>query len=75
MTDRHAAYIVVLDDDIRDDEAEPTLIALRMISGVASVEPIIPDYSFVVARSRRDSEWRAALAELAIRGPASGRTE
>jgi hypothetical protein len=70
MTDRHAAYIVVLEDDIRDDDAgESVLIALRMIKGVASVEPVIADYPFAVARTRRDSAWRDALYELARQGP------
>jgi hypothetical protein len=70
MTDRHAAYIVVLEDDIRDDDAgESVLIALRMVKGVASVEPVVADYSFAVARTRRDSAWRDALYELARQGP------
>jgi hypothetical protein len=69
MTDRHAAYIVVLGSDIRDDDAEPVLTALRMVKGVASVEPVIADYPFAVARTRRDSAWRDALYGLARQGP------
>jgi hypothetical protein len=69
MTDRHTAYIVVLEHDIRDDDAEPVLTALRMVKGVASVEPVIADYPFAVARTRRDSAWRDALYELARQGP------
>jgi hypothetical protein len=65
MTSRHAAYIVVLRDDIREDLAEPTLTALRMVSGVASVEPVVSDYAFVVARTRRDAQWADALAQMA----------
>jgi hypothetical protein len=72
MTDRHAAYIVVLRDDIRDDESAPTLTALRMIHGVASVEPVVSDYTFAVAQTRRDNAWRNALAELAANGPPAG---
>jgi hypothetical protein len=40
-----------------------------MVKGVASVEPVIADYPFAVARTRRDSAWRDALYELARRGP------
>lgn len=43
MTDRHAGYIVVLDKDIREDDAEATLTALRRVRGVISIEPIIVD--------------------------------
>jgi hypothetical protein len=69
MTDRHVAYIVVLEDDIRDDCAEPTLNALRMIHGVRSVEPVLNSYEFAVARARRDRAWEEALLELARHGP------
>lgn len=41
MTDRHSGYVVVLDHDMREDDAEATLNALRMVKGVLSVEPII----------------------------------
>ena len=43
MTDRHNGYIVVLKEDIREDDAKNTLIALSMIEGVMKVEPIIND--------------------------------
>lgn len=69
MTDRHAAYIVILEDDIREDDAEPVLTALRMIHGVASVEPVVSGYPFAVARSRRDDLWRNALSKLVVEGP------
>lgn len=51
MTDRHAAYIVVLAEDIREDDAEHVLNALRMVSGVVSVEPVVCR-SAAVGRSR-----------------------
>jgi hypothetical protein len=69
MTGRHAAYIVVLRDDIRDDEAGPTLTALRMIHGVASVEPVLFTYEMHIAWQRLDRKWREALIRLAGEGP------
>lgn len=39
MTDRYNAFIVVLERDIREDDADATLTALRRIKGVLSVEP------------------------------------
>jgi len=41
MTDRHSGYVVVLEEDLRSDDAEATLTALRMTKGVLTVEPII----------------------------------
>jgi hypothetical protein len=69
MTDRHAGYLVVLAEDIREDCAEPILTALRMISGVASVTPVPADYEQVIARTRRDDLWREALQNLLRDGP------
>lgn len=70
MTDRHAGYLVVLSEDIReDDAAESILVALRMIKGVRSVTPVIAGYEQVIARERRDGKWRDALYDLAKNGP------
>jgi hypothetical protein len=69
VTDRHAGYLVVLTGDIREDDAEATLTALRMIKGVISVTPVIADYGQVIARKRRDSRWQDALRNLARNGP------
>jgi hypothetical protein len=66
MTDRHAAYIVVLRDDIREDSplAEELQHTMRMLRGVASVEPVIAEYEITIARSRADSEWRERICNL-----------
>lgn len=72
MTDRHAAYIVVLEDDIREPVDEYVLNALRMVKGVLSVEPVIASYEQHVARERRDGKWRDALRKLAADGPGDG---
>lgn len=56
MTDRHAGYVVTLEEPIREDTAEKTLSAIRQIKGVLSVEPIINDGDLevkeMIARSR-----------------------
>jgi hypothetical protein len=69
MTDRHAAYIVVLREDIRADDAQAVMTALRMVSGVISVEPVLASQDQVIARERRDRERTRALARLARTGP------
>ena len=52
MTDRHAGYIVTLKTDMRKDDAESTLSALRMIRGVASVKPLVSEWQTQIAEER-----------------------
>jgi len=49
MTDRHRGYIVTLEKDIREDDAEDTITALRSIRGVASVQPVVADHGAIMA--------------------------
>lgn len=37
MTDRHVAYTVILDQEIREDDAEAIVTALKMVKGVIRV--------------------------------------
>ena len=64
MTTRHSGYQIILDDDIREDDAEAVINALLMIKGVVKVIPIEAEYRDVMARTRRDSEWRQKLLDL-----------
>ena len=63
MTDRHAGYIVVLDTDLREDDAEPVLAALRMVKGVLSVEPLTSGWEVHVAEDRVRFELGKAVQE------------
>lgn len=64
MTDRHTGYIVTLAKDIREDDAEATLTALRQVKGVLSVDPIIDEgmavYNGTMRERRRvlDLLWK-----------------
>lgn len=69
MTDRHSAYIVTLDKDLRADDAEKILDALEMIKGVVSVEPVVADVIAHVAEQRVNWMWREALLNFADMGP------
>ncbi len=65
MTDRHAGYVVTLAGDIREDQVEPILNALRMISGVVAVTPVVSDpITQQIAATRRDAAWVQALTHL-----------
>jgi len=52
MTDRINAFVVVLENDLRADEADETVIALRQIKGVLSVEAHVGGINDVIAESR-----------------------
>ena len=60
MTDRHAGYIVTLEQDVREDDAEAIINALRMVRGVESVDPVVSDHRNHIGeeRARRDIERR-----------------
>jgi hypothetical protein len=64
MTDRHAGYVVVLKDDIREDDAEHVINALRMVKGVLNVEPIVSDLELYIAERRAAEVWRTKLREM-----------
>ena len=64
MIDRHVGYIVTLEQAVREDDAERGILnAIRMVKGVASVEPVIdsPATQIAEARARNqliDKLWR-----------------
>lgn len=64
MTDRHRGYVVVLHKDIREDDAEATLNALRMVKGVLSVDPVTKDPGSYITETRVRSEMREHLFDL-----------
>lgn len=61
MTDRHAAYIVTLDEDIREDDAEAIINALRMVKHVIGVEPVVASFEQRIAERRVSDEWRKRI--------------
>ena len=68
MTDRINSFIVVLESDIRDDDAQPTIDAIRQIRGVLSVEPNVSDAMAFIAESRARRElgtkiWKVLYPE------------
>jgi len=56
MTDRINAMIVVLEEDIRSDDVESLVNAIRHLRGVANVKPHVASYEDVIARERVRSE-------------------
>ncbi|MGS2645878.1 hypothetical protein [Streptosporangium sp. G12] len=65
MTDRHAGYIVTLAEDVREDDAEAILSALRMVKGVISVEPVVASpVDMQIASQRAHQKWRGKILDL-----------
>lgn len=56
MTDRYNYLTVVLEQDIRSDDAEPLIQAISMLRGVVKVEPHVanPDNYMAEERARRE---------------------
>jgi hypothetical protein len=68
VTERHAGYIVSLDESVRDEDAEQIITALRQIRGVVSVRPVVEDVQAHIgqerARAELSSRITAALHEI-----------
>ena len=65
MTDRINAFTVILDTDMRDDDAEVVLNAISMVKGVLRVEPHIADINAHVAAARIGNKVNERLYALA----------
>lgn len=61
MSDRINSVTVVLNREIREDDCEPLLIAIRMIKGVLRVTPNIADSSEYMAIERAKEDLRHKL--------------
>lgn len=64
MTDRYHAFTVVLEEDIRCDDGEPILNALRQIRGVISVKPHVTGVADHDARERVRHEFAKKLWDV-----------
>lgn len=56
MTDRYKGFVVTLTDDMRDDDAQHVIDAIKMIKHVANVEPMVSDMADYLARERARRE-------------------
>jgi hypothetical protein len=61
MTDRYNYLTVALEQDIRDDDAEHLIGAIRMLRGVLAVEPNVASGADWLAEERVRQEYRQKL--------------
>jgi hypothetical protein len=64
MTDRFHSLTVVLEADIRDDDAAPLMNAIRQLRGVLSVAGNVADFQTHMAEERARNELRSALLDV-----------
>lgn len=64
MTDRIHALTVVLERDIRDDDIQPVIEAIKMVRCVADVKPHVADHVLYTAESRAHQEFAELMYKL-----------
>jgi len=61
MTDRYHTLSVVLEHDIREDDAEPLIAAIRQMRGVLSVTGVVANAESHMAHERARHELGSKL--------------
>lgn len=64
MTTTHAGYVVVLDANMREDDAQATIAALQQIKGVIDVKPLVGGGEQAIATSRAKHAILTKLYEV-----------
>jgi len=64
MTDRYSTLTVVLESDIREDDAEHIINAIYMLKGVLSVKGNITDQDNFMAEERAKRELQNKLRDM-----------
>jgi hypothetical protein len=63
MTDRLKGFVVTLTHDIREDDAEAIVNAIRMVRGVLDVQPVVSTYEDVMNRTMVRHELEAKILD------------
>jgi hypothetical protein len=61
MTDRFHSLVVVLEKDIREDDAQAIINAIQMVKGVLTVEGLVADPTSLMAYARARSDLQHKL--------------
>jgi replicative superfamily II helicase len=64
MTDRFSSLTVVLEKDIREDDAQVLIAAIQQLRGVLAVEGNVADLAEFVTAQRVRQEFREKLWEV-----------
>jgi hypothetical protein len=72
MTERHYAYVVTLDHDIREDDSQHLIDAISCLRSVVSVKPLVTDHVVHSAEDRVKHRYMLAMWE-AVRAVFEGK--
>lgn len=64
MTDRIKGFTVVLEEPLRDDDAEAIINAIRMVKGVMEVTPHIQTADDYYAEARARAKFRRKIYDF-----------
>ena len=64
MSDRYKGFVVTLDRDVKDEDAEDIITAISMIRGVIDAKPVMAGIDDHMNRARIKRELQHELAEL-----------
>jgi hypothetical protein len=64
MSDRIKGLTVTLKANMRDDDAQPIIDAIKMLRGVLSVDAHVEDMDHYLAKSQLKSEYLPKLIEI-----------
>jgi cell division protein FtsX len=64
MTDVRMGMVVVLDDDVREEDAVAIAATIRMIRGVAAVQRVDTEPEVQLVREQVNAEWRERIVGL-----------
>lgn len=64
MTDRYHSLIVVLEKDIREDDARSLIGAIRLLRGVLEVSGVVADLDSMMAEERARREIGQKLIDV-----------
>lgn len=64
MTDRHIAYLVILDRPMREDDSQHLVDLIGRMKGVSSVAPVAQDVTTEVAYQRALADLRTKVAAV-----------
>lgn len=64
MSDLHHSYTVVLAKELKDEDSDAVIEAIKMIRGVADVIPHVVDSRFYVGREQARRELSTQLFDM-----------
>lgn len=64
MTDRYHTLTVVLEENIRDDDAESLIAAIHHLRGVLTVTGVVADHASYMAEARAKSDLGAKIWDV-----------